>query len=71
MASIASSTVTMPITCPLPSTTGTASRSYLEMSRIASSRGASAPVVIGLRAGAAVSTPACGSAEMSRRKGTA
>jgi hypothetical protein len=38
MASIMSSTVTMPITCPTASTTGSASRSYFEISRAASSR---------------------------------
>jgi hypothetical protein len=37
-ASITSSTVTMPSTRPSVSTTGTASRSYLEMSRATSSR---------------------------------
>ena len=49
MASITSSTVTMPRRWPPSSTTGTASRSYLAMSRATSSRSVQGPTVTGGR----------------------
>lgn len=71
IASIMSSTVTMPITCPTASTTGSARRSYFEISRAASSRLAVGETARGRRPGATLRTLSLGSPEISRRRGTA
>ena len=71
MASIMSSTVTMPITWPAASTTGTARRSYFEISRAASSRLAVGETASGRRPGATLEHVVFGSPAISRRSGTA
>jgi hypothetical protein len=67
IASITSSTVTIPSTRPFLSTTGTARRSYLEIRRATSSRSANGDTVSGRRGGQMESTGCCGSPVINRR----
>ena len=68
MASMTSSTVTMPRTCPSSATTGTASRLYFESSLATSSRSVSGETVIGSYGRAAERTGVLGSLMTSRHR---